>query len=571
MQPWMPRAAAAIAVIAVVVIHISVALNSYIPMLWTDELGYLANAQILSGVGEPRDLAGRGYYVGWSLLITPLWWFTNDLDLIYQLSVAISVVFGIATTLPLAAIARRTGLSWTWAISLGAIISLAPSRTSMSNFALAENFLAFFVAVTVLAGMRYASQKTVLTAMAFGASAAMVFVIHGRAVPVAIAAGLWLLWTLRRHFMPSLAGGITLGAIALGGFQLYRWVISFMYPASADREASGIERIFGSDPVAVLTSGGGQIWYMFAAWAGLTLLGGIYVARRAVIELRAKQPSIAVFSLITLVGAFIISATWVARTVGAGRDRLDIYSYGRYLETYGPILALFGLVLIVKGISKRVAIIAAIATVVIVAGYFVLIVPQVPLDGILFWGATSVPGLLQWPWPHVSGQLQPPWVLASAFAIVALVAAYILRKHPVVVITIAAVFFAGSSVAAEIRTVTPYFAGFQDSFGLREQLAEYRDASVSFDRAGMNEPGEDRDTVSRNAYQYWSSPRAVEVIDTDEVAPTTELVIARKDWPTADSFGAIKIADDTGLFDNALYVMPGELQDHLLADGVISE
>jgi len=567
----MAPAAAALAVIAVVVIHVVVALNSSIPVLWTDELGYLSNAQVLSGVGEPRDLAGRGYYVGWSLLITPLWWFTSDLDLIYQLSVAMSVVFGIATMLPLAAIARRTGLSWTWSIGLGAVISLAPSRTSMSNFALAENFLAFFVALTVLAGMRFASSKTILSAVLFGASAGMVFIIHGRAVPVAIAAGLWFIWSLRRHLAPALAGGAVLGIISLGGFLLYRWVISFMYPASADREASGIDRIFGSDPTAVLTSGGGQVWYMLAAWAGLTLLGGIWVSRIAIAELRAKQPSIATFSLVTLVGAFIISATWVSRTVGAGRDRLDIYSYGRYLETYGPILALFGLILVIKGISKRVAIVAAIATIVISAVFFLLIAPRAPLDGILFWGATSVPGLLQWPWPHVSSQLQPPWIYAGAFAIIALVATWFLRSKPVIVVTIAAVFFAGSSVAAEVRTVTPYFAGFEESFGLRTALAEYRDATVSFATDGMNEPGMDRDSVSRNAYQYWAAPRAVAVLDTDETVPTTDLVIARKDWDNASEFGALKIADDTGIFDNALYVLPGALQDELLADGTVNE
>jgi len=571
LRPWMAPTATVLAVAAVIGIHIFVALNSAIPMLWTDELGYLANAQVLSGVGEPRDLAGRGYYVGWSLLITPLWWLTSNLDLIYQLSVAMSVVFGIATTVPLALIARRAGLGWTWSIALGAVVSLAPSRTSMSNFALAENFLAFFVALTVWLGMRFAAEKTVLRAVLFGASAAMVFVIHGRAIPVAIAAGLWFVWLLRRHLVTALAGGATLGAISLAGFLLYRWTISFMYPASADREATGIDRIFGSDPAAVLTSGGGQIWYMLAAWAGLTLLGGVFVARVALAEIRARRPGIATFSLITLVGAFVISATWVSRTVGAGRDRLDIYSYGRYLETYGPVLALFGLILIVKGISRRVAIVTAVTAIVITAVFFIFIAPQAPLDGILFWGATSVPGLLQWPWPHVSSQLQPPWYLAGAFALVALAAMWFLRKKVVVVVVVAAVFFAGSSIAAEIRTVTPYFAGFQESFGLRTVLAEYRGATVSFDVDGMNEPGMDRDTVSRNAYQYWSSPRPVAVFDSDEIDPVSELVIARKSWDNAARFGAIKIADDTGLFDNAIYVLPGALQRQLLADGVISE
>ncbi|WBU37772.1 hypothetical protein [Homoserinibacter sp. YIM 151385] len=560
-------AAAAVLAIAATAIHLWMASTASIPVLWTDELGYLANAQILSGVGEPRDLAGRGYYVGWALLLVPLWWITNDLELLYRIAVGISAVLGIAVMLPSALIARRMGLGWRWSVALAAVVSLAPARTSMSSFALAENLLTLLIAFTVLAAMRFGASRSLRDGVLLGAAAAAVFVTHGRAVPIAIAVGLWLLWELRRHWRAALAGGVVLAAMSAGGFLLYRWTISFLYPPSADREATGIDRIFFSPPAAVVTSGTGQVWYEFAAWGGLCVLGGILLGRGVIRELRAREVGVSIVSAVALIGVFVVSATWVSRVVAAGRDRLDIYSYGRYLESYGVLLALFGLILLVKGISWRAGITAIAASVVISAVFFLFIAPQAPLDGILFWGATSVPGLLQYPWPNTSSRLVPPWPWAGGFAMAAIVATVLLRKRPQIVVAVAAIFFAASSVVAGVRTLDPYFAGFRASFGLREELHELVDHTVAFDTDGMNEPGMVRDAVSRNAYQYWTSPRASEVFDSDEGIPDVELVIARKEWANGEAAGARKLADDTGLFDNALWVMPGALQDELDARG----
>jgi hypothetical protein len=561
--------AVALALVSAVAVHVSMALHATIPVLWTDELGYLADAQVLSGIGEPRDLAGRGYYIGWSLLLVPFWWLTSDLELIYRCAVGLSAAIGIAVTVPLAAIARRLGLSWQWSLVIAAAISLAPARASMSTFALSENLLALVIALAVLAAMTYATTPTVRSAVVLALAASGLFIVHGRTISVAIAVGVWFIWNARRHLWSSISGLATLATVGGAGYALYRWTVSLLYAPSADREASAVERVFGSDPGALATSATGQVWYEYASWAGLALVGGVALAAIAVREIRAKSPSIASFSVIALIGALVVSATWVARTVGAGRDRLDIYSYGRYLETFGFLLALLGLVVIVRGLRRTQLIAVAIGAAAITVIFFVAVAPQAPLGGALFWGATSVPGLLQWPWPHVSSQLQPPWWLAGIFAVVATAGIVILRKRPAVIVAVFVLFFALSSVTAQVRTLDPYFSGFRESFGLRVPIAEYRDATVSFDTSGLNN-GSARDTVSRNAYQYWGSPRPVVVFDSEATVPTTDLVIARQEWQMAKILGALKISDDTGLFDNALWVMPGALQDELVAEGVVS-
>jgi len=61
------------------------------------------------------------------------------------------------------------------------------------------------------------------------------------------------------------------------------------------------------------------------------------------------------------------------------------------------------------------------------------------------------------------------------------------------------------------------------------------------------------------------------VFDSVTSRPETTLVISRKDWDLADVWGARKIADDTGLFSNALWVMPGPLQEALASAGRLDD
>lgn len=561
-RAW-PVLAGVLSVLAVG-LHAWMASAASIPVLWTDELGYLANAQVIAGVGEPLDLAGRGYYIGWSLVIAPLWWVLDQPETVYRVAVWVSAVTGVALIGVIAMIARRLGVTWSQGLAVGAVVSLAPSRALMSNFALAEHLLTLLVALAVLAALRFRERSDVVGAVALALATAALFVTHGRTVPVVLATTAWFAWTALRGSRPAgLVGSAVLWGLSAAGFVVYRDIVSLMYSGSQDREASGIERIVEGDPTAIAVSGLGQVWYETVVWGGLALLGALALLAAAASELRRRDPGPAVWSVISLLGLFVISATWVSRVISVGRDRLDVYAYGRYLEPYGALLAALGLVLVIRGLTVRLRVTLVVVTAVVMGLFFYVNDARTPLGGALFWGPTSVPGLLAWDWPGVTAALRPPWVAAAVAAAVGVLLIVALRRFPLVVVVLFAAFFTWGSVTAQTKTVTPYFSGFRESFGLREALAEYPDATISFDTWRGSGEGVPRDPVSRNAYQYWGFPRPVEVVRTPEAAPTGELVIARDDWPWGEARGAVKVARDTGLFDNALWVMPGELQDSL--------
>jgi len=553
---------AVVSVALVVLVNARMASAATIPVLWTDEVGYLANAQILAGVGEPRDLAGRSYYVGWSILLAPLWWMTNDLELIYRFSVVLSAIFGIALVWPLALIARRFALSWPWSIVVASVVAVAPSHAVMSTFALSENLVTFLLAFTVVAALRFQRRATPWSAVLLGLSAAAVFIAHGRMIPVLIAAALHLLVSIRAHARASIIGLIALGVTAAGGFLVYRAVTALMYAASLDREASALERIFGSSPGAVATAAAGQVWYELVAWGGVTVLGGILISRAALREIRARRPGAATFGLIALAGAIAVSSTWLARVIDAGRERLDVLAYGRYLEPYGVVLAMLGIILILRRPSVRVVWVAVGTALATSAVFAAFVAPQARLDGVRFWGPTGVPGMLQWPWPHVTAAQGPPWLLAGSAALVVLALVILLRRWRAVVVGGLLAVFAVSSILAKENTLDPYFATFRGAFTLRTELAQYPDATLAFDLAGTA-----GDTVSRNAYQYWGAVRPVDVFDSRTAdVPNVDFVIARRDWPVADEEGARKLADDAG-FDNAIWVLPGPLMRQLELSG----
>ena len=119
----------------------------------------------------------------------------------------------------------------------------------------------------------------------------------------------------------------------------------------------------------------------------------------------------------------------------------------------------------------------------------------------------------------------------------------------------------------------PSFNAWYQSFTLRHDIAavlrDHPEASLSFDRIGLSDTLGGVDTVSRNAYQFWLAPREVPVFDSESAQPRTDLVISRKEWKDAPELGARLVAEDTGMFDNALWVLPGQLQDELEAEGLL--
>lgn len=560
------RVLAVLSVLSTVALHVYAARDGAGPIFYTDEIGYLSNAQLLAGVGEPRDLSFSSYYLGWSVLLTPVWWLSTDPGTVYRIALGLSVLCAVGLLVPLTLLAERLGAARPWSVVLAAAVACAPARVVPSNFALAENFLTLVLALTVLAALRFEERPTHGRAAVLGLAAAWVFVTHGRMVPVLAAVCLWLGLSVLRRRWSGLTGIAVAVGVSVPMFLLYRWVAAQLYEPTMDREARGLLRLLDVDPVAAVLAGAGQAWYAVVAWFGLTAIGVVAVVVRAVHETRRGRPATATWSVVAFAGAVLISVTWIAAVVARGDDRFDIYSYGRYLDPMLSVLALVGLTVLWRGRRAGTVRVAAVLSALVVAGFLLVVVPRVPITPTTWWGPNSVAGLLQWDWPAITAAQRPPWYPASlaCLALLALVA-LCARRAPWLPVALLVVVVPVSAWVAQTKTLDPFYLAWYSSFELGRAVEQRPGATVAFDVAGTTETEGTGDTVSRNAYQFWLAPRTVEVLDSTVEVPTTDLVVARRDWALAEELGAVRVAEDDGLFDNALWVMPGPRQEELLA------
>jgi hypothetical protein len=573
---WLARRRTLPELIAIGLVIVSIALNVYpalhavIPVYWEDEAGYLSNSQVIAGFGTAPQLRGNPYYIGWSLVISPLWWILRDPQLVYRGAVMIAALCGIGLIAPLALIGRRLGLAPAVAVSCAAVITLAPSRTVMSGFALSENFLALMVACAVLASLAFGTSHSRVAAAMLGLSSAAVFITHGRGVGVLGVTIVWFLIGLRKHRMSSLIGLAVAVVVGLGGFLAYRSVAAQIYGSASGREDKGLTRLFDPTFIPSIESAIGQGWYVVIAWLGIASLGLVVVIGRARSEIRSRSIGPALWLAAALLTVLVISVTFIAPVIATGIQRLDVYTYGRYLEPFVVPVAFLGLVALVLRVPKRTAYLAGGLSLVVLALFMIVVYPVIPRAQSAWWAPINVGAMLVAPWPSASRWVGHPWLPLTVLAAVAVAASVLIRRFRFVLVGLLAAFFVVSSLVAQVNVVHPFTDPFYSSLTLRTVLKEplLRSASVDFDSAGTVSPsGVIIDRTSDDAYQVLLAPRTVPIIDSTTTKPTSELVISRKVWPEAAALGAKKVADDTGLFDNALWVMPGKLQDELAAEG----
>ena len=417
--------------------------------------------------------------------------------------------------------------------------------------------------------MRWHAEKSLLNGLGLGFMVAVTFATHGRVVPLVIATGLWFLFSLRRHLVPALAGGALMAVLAGGSFLLYRSVTSLIYGGGGERESVGIGRMLGAEVLPTLMSGVGQSWYVVIAWLGLTVPGFILLGRGVVSDWRARKPGVASWGALAILGTTIISFTNIAESIGRGSSRIDVLSYGRYLEPVIVPVALLGLVMVIRVLSLRLALITLGVTALAGLAWFAIVWPNRTTEGSQWWAPINVTAVIHFGYnEHLEHPLLP-WLTGSIFAVVAVAAMVVLRKWPAVLAGMLAVYFLAATAFTETQVMRPFFQAWTTSFTL-EQVIENEPLlagePVSIDEFELEDDG---DVVSKNAYQILLAPTSVELFDSSVDESTTDLVLSQPDWQSADELGARKIATDEGLFNLALWVLPGELADELEAKNLL--
>ena len=113
-----------------------------------DEVVLLQYSKYLSGAGAVTPPRGAGYFPAWSVVMAPIWWFTENPAVAYRVAIGLGVVVAVATIWPLARAVTRLGLTVPQATVVASLVMALPARTVQSGYVTSEKLLFLALACT---------------------------------------------------------------------------------------------------------------------------------------------------------------------------------------------------------------------------------------------------------------------------------------------------------------------------------------------------------------------------------------------------------------------------------------
>jgi hypothetical protein len=320
------------------------------PVVLGDESRYMVFARVLAGGpggwGGDTEATRR---VGYALLVSPMYWFTNDPFTVYRLVQGLNAVLN-ALAFPLAYLFARRVLVLDRGWSLGTAVAAAslPAVAFFAPFALPNAVLTPLLLgwLLTLHGwmVAKASRSRLFLAAASGAVIGFMYVVHVRAllllvVHAAVALGLVVFRRARLvELLASAAGaGVTMllnpilvnalrGKVVTGGSE------------PEDRMVSAFTTVDGI--LRTVSDGAGQIWYLAVATWGLAAIGLVLVGYR--LATRRDLPwATAVVLAATLASTVFIAVVTSAALPDDGK--VNNHFYPGYIIFLAPVWVMAGL------------------------------------------------------------------------------------------------------------------------------------------------------------------------------------------------------------------------------------
>jgi len=348
--------AVAFTVIGVTVTHLAALAGNQGPVLYSDALGYLGNARFLAGGTPPTFDGSFAYSPGYSMLLTPLYWFTQNSDIIWTTSVLLNVALATLIMAPAYRLARRMfDLDRYPSLLAAAMVSLTPALLLQPGRIWTETlfplvFLLSVAAVASLFATNKFNRRAVLSAGATGLLVGYLISIHGRGIAAAGALITVLLLGVavrRLHAGAALLAAAAMGIVFAADLAVRSYLTDQLWMAGTTPTNGGsVARILGAyapeNLVSTLSTGLGHAWYVVVVSFGLAIVGVV-----ALVLVVAGSPrwhpanssvqAGALFAVLAVVGVAFLSAGLLSNV-----NRVDHRVYGRYLEGVTPILTLAG-------------------------------------------------------------------------------------------------------------------------------------------------------------------------------------------------------------------------------------
>ncbi len=365
-----PLASGVFAVVALA--RLAYAANRTVFSTFPDEPAQLAMARWLSGGTSWSMFDHSTWQPGFSLLVIPAYWVTDDPEAVYRFALVVnSLLGGVAALLLARLIVRLTPLA-EWRASLIAVaIAVLPAGLAASARAWAEPSITVIVLVMLLFALRAIGDGSIRHGVYGVIVAGCGYLVHGRLLPLLPFAFCVLSVVLvRRHRPNAILGGVVFLAAVFGSAELFSgWVRRHVWedPDRTNTIGSTLERL--TRPGAVIDSVVGQTWYLLVATAlfgGLgfwVLVGSALGSSHDGTTCRRSDAVVVLGLIMPLIG--------VSMLFMSGRDSPDQLIYGRYNEAVvWPISAigLAWLMLVIEAgertvVSRRLAVTASVSVV----------------------------------------------------------------------------------------------------------------------------------------------------------------------------------------------------------------
>lgn len=570
--------AAAVAVVVATWAHVWVgtsAMRRGVPTFSYDEICTLMISRAVAGLPAP-DVAGYGYFPGSAVLVAPVWWLTGNPDTVLRVAIALGVVIALATIWPLARLATRFGLTTPQAVAAAAVVMALPARALQADLALAEKPLFLLLALAVLAAARLAERPSYARAVVLAVLLAAAYFTHARALTLVAAAVVWLALLAVRRPGVALVGGLVLGALTWGAGRLAHHLNGLVDPNGFSQSANFVDNLRETSPGMVGRALLGQSWEQLVSTYSLAAVGIVVLVGLVRSELRRREPGAA--ALVALGAAALFSGSvlvWAAedQLFATSWRRLDAWIYGRYADPVFALIALLGLVAIVRGLSGRVLRTAWCLALAVAVPTVLWLAPQAPTWA--FITPAHIPGAMAWSWALPEREfpegLVPTftndnrfWLVATLTALVPLTVLIAARRRPLWVGAVVLVLAVPGVVAADRAS-----GRYQEELGIRPALtttlrdivAEHPGTTIAYIEQcpqDLHRPG-----GRRNRFAWLLLPT---VVSRD---PGADIVIACPGAPAAATPGAVPLPE-SAYGELLAWVRPGPLQDALREQGLLA-